>query len=456
MTSLSSRIRDNSKLVVVVTGPTAAGKSDVAAVLCAKNRGIIVSADSVQAYKGVQIGANKPSAEERLETPHILVDVADHNDYYNAAQWKRDAILGIKSLLLEDPDDEDPDTVSGPSRRKFVLEDVQSARRTKGYKQNEPLLPLVCGGTMMYIQWLVHGHPDAMRPSESAATEASARIEKYRSANDYKGARKEVESFGEPFVGRITTFCGEDWYRLQRTLEVALTVKDQENREGLIEALYTGERQGGLSSFGYDVRCFFLCPDERMKHARIIDERCEQMIMKGLIKETADLVLAGSMPDMAARAIGYRQVISYLNDDSSVTSEEERFDQFLNDFTTATRQYSKRQMSWFRKDKEFVFVPVTLNSTKSDRVEGAAAVIQKYCQMSREEYEQNLYSGDGESAKCKDANEKQGKKMRLYQLGRQILKKGNSEFQSALAEALDCRQRIQAKRRRLDGEKETS
>ena len=452
MTSSSTSVKTNPNLVVVIAGPTAAGKSDVAAVLCETNRGMIVSADSVQAYQGVQIGANKPTAEERSKTPHILVDVVDHNDNYNAADWKRDAVLAIKALLTNDHDDEDdqsPEDIAASSRRQFVLDEIQKARSMKGYEKSEALLPIVCGGTMMYMQWLVHGQPDAMRPSESAAQEATSTIQKFRSVDDYKGAHEHVKSFGEPFAGRIAKFCGADWYRLQRTLEVALTVKDKENREEMIDALYTGERQGSLSSWGLDVRCFFLCPDERMKHAKCIDERCEQMIVKGLLKETADLSLAGQLPDMAARAIGYRQVLNYLNDSSSATSEEDRFDQFLNDFSTATRQYSKKQMSWFRKDKEFIFVPVALDAVKTDRVALAAGAIQNYCQMTREEYERKLDGGDEESARSKETNEKQGKNMKFYQFDRHILTKGSSEFQSALAEALECRQRIHVKRRRL-------
>lgn len=76
-------------------------------------------------------------------------------------------------------------------------------------------------------------------------------------------------------------------YRLRRTLEVALTVQTEADKESMMEKLYTGERNGGLESFGYDVRCFFLCPDDRMGHTKIIDKRCEQMIMKGLLQETA-------------------------------------------------------------------------------------------------------------------------------------------------------------------------
>ncbi len=443
---------DKSKLVVVIAGPTAAGKSDVAAHICAKNKGLIISADSVQAYRGVQIGANKPSPQERLETPHILIDMADHNDTYNAAEWNKDAVLAVQSMMLEDATDTDEDDADMISRRHLIMEEIDKARSVKGYDKNEPLLPVVCGGTMMYIQWLVHGRPDAMQPSEDAIKEAARAILKYQNENDFQGAVEYVASMGKTFAERITKLCGEDWYRLRRILEVALTVNDQQNPKDLIDALYSGERYGGLPSMGYDVRCFFLCPDDRMQHTNIVDERCEQMILKGLLKETSDLSMSGRMPEMAARAIGYRQTLDYLCDDGSVTNEEERFNQFLNDFSTATRRYAKKQMSWFRKDKEFMFVPVPIGASKEDRVDAATSLIQSYCDMSRQDYETNLYSIDGESARCKKMNEEQGNKMKFYQFQRYILKENSSEFESALSEALGCRQRMHAKKRRVEVE----
>lgn len=292
-----------------------------------------------------------------------------------------------------------------------------------------------------------------MRPSHDAATEAAATISKYRNADDYQGAITYVGSLGGAFAERISKFCGEDWYRLGRTLEVALTANSRDTKE----RLYTGERQGGLASLGYDTRCFFLCPNDRMKHTEVVDERCERMIQLGLIKETSNLCLAGRMPDMASRAIGYRQTMEYLEDDGVVPSEEDRFMQFLNNFTTATRRYAKQQMSWFRKDKDFMFVPISLDSSREDRVKDAAEEIQRYCEMSRGEYDLCLSDADGESNRLKKQNLEQGKKMKFYQFKRHILRDGSDELRSALSEALDCRQRMQAKRRRVgDHEEDTS
>lgn len=307
----------------------------------------------------------------------------------------------------------------------------------------------------MYIQWLVHGRPDAMKPSEEALKEADAIMSKFESSGDYMGAVEFVGSLGKKFADRARSFCDKDFYRLRRTLEVALTVKGQPNEKELIEALYTGKREGDLPGLGYDVRCFFLCPDLRMKHASVVDERCEQMIMKGLLKETTDLTLSNKMPDMVQKAIGYRQAIDYLKDVTLLDSESDRFNQFLNDFSTATRRYAKQQMAWFRRDKSFVFVPVSLEASKGERVQTASDAIQRYCEMSREEYERELCNAESESAMCKKQNEKQGSKMKFYHFNRCILSDGKPEFESALSQALECRQELQNPKRRRVGQEAT-
>jgi len=132
--------------VIVIAGPTAVGKSNVAARLCASNRGLLVSADSVQAYRGVQIGANKPSVEEQRVTPHILLDVADHTENYNAADWSRDALLAIESICGTNSDWEE--TVD--TQRQRISDMVAEARSIKGYAKEEKLFPVVCGGECLY------------------------------------------------------------------------------------------------------------------------------------------------------------------------------------------------------------------------------------------------------------------------------------------------------------------
>ena len=534
-------------LVVVLAGPTAVGKSDVAAELCSpsistdilqsvkgkfdknhlKTRGHIISADSVQVYRGVDIGANKPSLEERERTPHHLVDIVDAPHHisqnqtvdqridsstpldtrnfnkvssYNAADWMRDAEYIIRKLTLCSLDEnyQRPDTNTTAldeesiTRRSFIdtyLEESLSDQKERVSKQ--PILPVVVGGTMMYLTWLVHGRPDAIRPTNEAINKAASVVSSFqpdgKADETSKGGSNEdaettelnriddetawnrakmyVASLGPLFADRVSKLSGKDWYRLRRLLEVAYTVsynkmKTLPSREGCDKAdeasilhnltdseIYTGIRSGSLSDAGFDVRCFFLCPNERMLHFHTVDQRCEDMILSGLLKETANLYLNGGLPEdsQVARAIGYRQALEYLLREDAKMGDMDTFLAFIDDFATATRQYAKKQMQWFRKDSEFVFIPVNMDCNKADRVRMAAGDIADMCKLSRNEFEAQLYfdpvnvSSDDEklpvSARMKMINEKQGKGMKFFISKRAKLTADSAALKDAILDA---------------------
>lgn len=442
MHRMSSSLAVSHNLIIVIAGPTGVGKSDVASRICATNHGMIVSADSVQVYRGVQIGANKPTKEERTETPHLLVDMVDASEQYNAADWRRDALTCIELLLNKDPTD------PGNSNLEILKKEIAFARQLKGYDGQSRIQPVVVGGTMMYLQWLVHGRPDATRPTQLAIQKAQEDILQFQAQEEagWDKAMEHVSSLNPIFEARVRTLCGRDWYRLRRTLEIAYTVLGQGD-QAMVESLYSGEREGGLDAFGYDVRCFFLCPNDRMNHTAVIDQRCEEMILRGLLQETTDLEVSNNLPEMATKAIGYRQVLDYLQRPNAKPGDADAFDTFLNEFTTATRRYSKKQMQWFRKDDVFAFVPVSLEATKAERVEAAASMINDMCLLSRRDYEEALLPLDalGEvplSYQTRLTNEEQGKKMKFYQFQRYKLTRGSHEFESLVKQADECRARL--------------
>jgi tRNA dimethylallyltransferase len=303
----------------------------------------------------------------------------------------------------------------------------------------------------MYIQWLIHGRPDALRPSQDAQQVAKECIEKFQSRNDWEGAKEFVSSHGEKFAHQIQNkLCPNDWYRIRRVLEVALTVKDNGD-ESVVEKLYSGIREGGLKFMDcYDVRCFFLCPDERMSHTKVVDRRCEQMVCNGLLTETTNLLLSGQLPIMASKAIGYQQTLEYLLREDPKVADEDQFHQYLEKFTAATRQYCKRQMQWFRRDKEFVFLPVPLSLTKDERIQKVADELTRMISLSREEYDKVRLSDVSPGNLARKTNEAQGKGMKFYQLKLETLKPKSAEHDRTLAEADECTQRIQAKKSRVD------
>jgi len=467
-------------LVVVIAGPTAVGKSKVAAKLCSADwsrdilqkhatnnatgdiinentRGHIISADSVQVYEGLQIGANKPSMKEREQTPHHLIDIVDGRSIcqYNAADWMNDAIYVLERLvnLPLNASNDDPlnamSHITESESRKHQIDDFIS-KNTMG---NSQILPVVVGGTMMYLQWLIHGRPDAMKPSKDAIEKASQIVSDFQEQPEEKAwatAMKYTSELGDLFKDRVSMLAENDWYRLRRTLEIAFTVLDGDKNEEELDQLFNGQREGGLDNNPmYDVRCFFLCPDDRMAHTAVVDSRCEDMLVKGLLRETTDLSLAGMLPEegQQARAIGYRQALEYLKREGYKQHDSIAFDNFLNSFTASTRQYAKKQMQWFRKDDRFMFIPVDVSSEKP--IESAAEMIRTFCSWSREEFDRALSKStvDNDNEKqslhsvsilTKIQNEVQGKKMKFYQPKRHTLVDGSDLYNNVLTDADEC------------------
>jgi tRNA dimethylallyltransferase len=274
-----------------------------------------------------------------------------------------------------------------------------------------------------------------------------------------------VSTMGHPFDDRAATLGKNDWYRLRRLLEVAYTSQEQQHHgDGeqndfapslQLEELYTGKRGGALETFGWDVRCFFLCPDDRMAHTEVLDRRCEEMVIRGLIQETADLLLQGQLPVMAARAIGYRQTLDYLQRENAQMNNRAALEAYLNEFTTSTRRYAKRQMQWFRRDQKFVFVPVSVSVSKEERILTAAGQIYDMVRMSLDQFDQECFTESSISQQTRSTNEKQGKEMRLYQFRRYLLTPEAPIYSEILQQADECTRRIQESQKRLILEDQT-
>ena len=191
----------------------------------------------------------------------------------------------------------------------------------------------------------------------------------------------------------------------------------------------------------YDMRCFFLCPVDRLALFEKIDARCEKLVLAGILAETAGLLARDTLRpgSVASRAIGYRQAIEYLcrsNGDGSGDGEpfergdEKAFDAFLQKFGTATRNYAAQQLKWFRRDRAFFFLPVPLGTTEGNHSaaspvggadENALEVVRRLATCPRDEYEAALQ--EDRQVAIREDLVKQGKKMRTYAPRRTLLTK---------------------------------
>ncbi|HEX6138244.1 MAG TPA: tRNA (adenosine(37)-N6)-dimethylallyltransferase MiaA [Casimicrobiaceae bacterium] len=276
---------------VLVLGPTAAGKSAVALELAARFGGEIVSADSAQVYRGMDIGTAKPDAATRARVRHHLLDLIDPTEAYSAARFRRDALAAIAAV------------------------------RARGR------MPIVAGGTMLYFK--------ALREGLSALPAADPAL---RAALDTRAARVGWPAMHAALarVDPVTAarLAPTDAQRIQRALEVhALAGRPLSELQGLREA-------GGGAG---DAVVVALAPQDRARLHAAIARRFDAMVAAGLIDEVRALRerydLRPDLPSM--RCVGYRQAYDHLDGRGDRAAMRERA-------IAATRQLAKRQITWMR------------------------------------------------------------------------------------------------------------
>lgn len=279
--------------VVIIAGPTASGKSSLAIELARAFNAELVSADSMQVYRHMDIGTAKPSLAERALVPHHLIDVADPDEEYTAARFRKDALGAISDI------------------------------RSKGKNV------FIAGGTGLYIKALTKGLFEG--PSSDDALRERLRNEAAEKGPLHLHERlKEVdpESAGEIHPNNVV--------RVIRALEVyELTGRP-------VSSL---RREHGFSDTQFDYLKIGLMKP-RTDLYKGIDERVDEMMRLGLLEEVRRLIGMGySCSLKPMRGLGYKEMCGFLNGQHVLSEAVELLKR-------NTRRYAKRQLTWFRKDPE--------------------------------------------------------------------------------------------------------
>ena len=276
---------------VLLMGPTAAGKSAVALALARHVGGEIVSADSAQVYRGMEIGTAKPDLATRASVPHHVIDVIDPNEAYSAARFRRNALEAIAAIRARDR------------------------------------VPIVVGGTMLYFKTLREGlsRLPAADPEVRKALDARAAIA------GWPALHAELARVDAITAARLTP---TDAQRIQRALEVhALTGRPLSSLQG---ARDVADGVGPVIAIA-------IAPSERAALHAAIAKRFDAMLATGLVDETRQLRerygLTRDMPSM--RCVGYRQALAHLDGVIDAATLREQG-------IAATRQLAKRQLTWLR------------------------------------------------------------------------------------------------------------
>ena len=286
--------------VIVICGPTASGKTALSIELAKKINGEIISADSMQIYKDMDIGTAKPDMEEMQGIKHYLLDFVKPDTRYSVAEFKIDATKAIEEILQ------------------------------KGK------VPIVVGGTGLYIDTLIYGiEYNDIKIDEEYRKELEEIVEKQGLEVLYKKAQ-EIDAKA------MEKISPNDKKRIMRVLEIyKATGKTKTEQEA-------ESRKNGIK---YDYKVFALNMDRKILYNRI-NLRVDIMIEKGLIEEVQKLKEKYNEFPTAMQGLGYKEVVEYL--ENRTTKEE-----MIEKIKMETRRYAKRQLTWFRKNKDTIWIDST-------------------------------------------------------------------------------------------------
>ncbi len=300
------------KPVVVIVGPTAVGKSRVAVEVAKAFETEVLTADSRQVYRGMNVGTDKPASEERQAVPHRLIDLVNPDESFNAGLYRRKATDEIERL----------------------------------YRDSR--LPLVVGGTGLYVRTLLKGLCDA--PPADPIVRSALRREAKDQGHDRLYARL-VE------VDPVTAarLYPRDEAKVIRALEVY-----QLSGRRMSEF----QQEHGFAERPFSALIIGLNRDRDALYRRI-EERIDWQLTHGLIEETQQLLIQGYQRTSAAmKGLGYRQVAEHLAGEYDVAEMVRRFKR-------DTRHFSKRQMTWFRKEQGIQWLMIE----ESESVQHTAALV---------------------------------------------------------------------------------
>lgn len=283
--------------VIVICGPTASGKTALSIELAKKINGEIVSCDSMQIYKEMDIGTAKPTKEEMQEIPHYMINTIFPNERYSVADYKKDAKKAIREIIK------------------------------KGK------VPIIVGGTGLYVDSLIYEieYPD-IKFDEKYRQELEEQARKDGLEKLYNKAKKiDPEA--------MLKISSNDKKRILRVLEIYKATGKTKTEQ---------ERKSREKEPEFDYLVYGLNMPREKLYERI-NLRVDIMIKQGLIKEVEEIYKKYNEFPTAMQGLGYKEVVEYL--EGHLTKEE-----MIEKIKQETRRYAKRQMTWFRKNKQTIWL----------------------------------------------------------------------------------------------------
>lgn len=293
------------KKVILLAGPTACGKTELAVHLAEELDGEIISADSMQVYRGMDIGTAKATLLQRVQVPHHLIDIRNVSEPFN------------------------------------VVDFYYAARQLCNEIQARGKVPIVVGGAGFYFHTLLYGPPAGPPSVDEVRLKLEEQMQMIGAEEMYRRLQNEDPAYA-------ATITPHDRQKIVRALEImALTGNP-------VSSFSWKNRTPTLEG---DYRCWFIYRPRPTLYQRV-EERCEQMVREGFIEEVEELEKRGIRENLsAAQAIGYRQCLDYL----ATPRTQEDYEHFMSEFKQASRHYVKRQFTWFRQEPLFRWINVDVH-----------------------------------------------------------------------------------------------
>ncbi|MEJ9231817.1 tRNA (adenosine(37)-N6)-dimethylallyltransferase MiaA [Peribacillus butanolivorans] len=292
-------LKQQKRKLLVIIGPTAVGKTKMSIELAKQFNGEIISGDSMQVYKGMDIGTAKIKREETEGIPHYLLDIKEPDEPFSAAEFQE--------------------------RANACIEDIQ----------NRGKLPIIVGGTGLYIQSVIYDYQFSEKPSDPS----------------YRGMlEKQVKELGiDPVFEQLRSVDPESANRIHPN-----------NVRRVIRALEIFHCTGKTMSEQLDEQptemkydtCIIGLTMDREKLYQRIDQRVDGMIEEGLIQEVQSFYEQGLRDCQSIQAIGYKEIYDFIDERASLEEAQEALKQ-------NSRRYAKRQLTWFRNKMDVIWFDMT-------------------------------------------------------------------------------------------------
>ncbi len=305
-----TKINHKKKSVIVIAGPTASGKTKLSIEIANLIGGEIISCDSMQIYRGANIGTAKPTKLEMGDIKHNLIDLCNINESFNVVNFYNEALSSLQKIL------------------------------------DNGSVPILVGGSGFYMHSFLYGPPKGPPSDDKLRKRIEEDFDKYGHDVLY-GKLYELD---RDYACSITT---QDRHKIIRALEIiAISGKK-------VSEIPKPSQEDAPNNLNF--LCWFLYYPKPILYQKI-EQRCDEMIQKGILEEVIKLKVLGLEENKcAANSIGYRQCLTYLNSQQSKSD----WNCFVTSFKQASRNYAKRQFTWFKREKIFRWLDLSQLSKES-------------------------------------------------------------------------------------------